>query len=84
MFKAAASLATRRVPSPWCLMPLSTPTSGPTPRLRGSYVRLEAMEGVVAFHCGDAAAAARHLSAAQERWQRLQVRAHIGARRGQV
>ncbi|GBF88993.1 hypothetical protein Rsub_01492 [Raphidocelis subcapitata] len=38
-----------------------------------TYVRLEAMEGVVAFHSGDRAAAARHLAAARERWARLQV-----------
>jgi len=37
------------------------------------YVRLEAMEGVVAFHGGDREAAARHLKAAQERLQKLQV-----------
>jgi hypothetical protein len=40
----------------------------------GSYVRLELLEGVVAFHSGEAAAAATHLAAAQARWQRLQVR----------
>ncbi|KAI8468889.1 MAG: hypothetical protein J3K34DRAFT_522552 [Monoraphidium minutum] len=38
-----------------------------------TYVRLEAMEGVVAFHVGDRDAAARHLAAAQERYQKLQV-----------
>jgi hypothetical protein len=36
-------------------------------------VRLEAMEGVVAFHVGDRPAAARSLRAAQERYDRLQV-----------
>ncbi|KIZ05684.1 NEDD8 ultimate buster 1 [Monoraphidium neglectum] len=38
-----------------------------------TYVRLEAMEGVVAFHVGDRPAAARSLRAAQERYDRLQV-----------
>jgi hypothetical protein len=42
-----------------------------------SYVRLELLEGVVAFHSGEAAAAASRLAAAQARWQRLQVR-HTG------
>lgn len=37
------------------------------------YVRLDAMEGVVAYHSGDREAAARHLAAAQGRWQKLQV-----------
>uniref|UniRef100_A0A383VMY7 UBA domain-containing protein n=1 Tax=Tetradesmus obliquus TaxID=3088 RepID=A0A383VMY7_TETOB len=37
------------------------------------YVRLELLEGVVAFHSGEAAAAAAHLAAAQARWQRLQL-----------
>jgi hypothetical protein len=41
--------------------------------LHCSYVRLELLEGVVAFHSGEAAAAATHLAAAQARWQRLQV-----------
>ncbi|WIA39072.1 hypothetical protein OEZ86_005216 [Tetradesmus obliquus] len=37
------------------------------------YVRLELLEGVVAFHSGEASAAAAHLAAAQARWQRLQL-----------
>jgi hypothetical protein len=50
-----------------------TQYTAPDNKINRSYVRLEAMEGVVAFHSGDAAGAARHLAAAQDRWQKLQV-----------
>eukprot|EP00775_Hariotina_reticulata_P012251 gene12251-12388_t len=38
-----------------------------------TYVRLGLLEGIVAFHSEDAAAARSHLMAAQARWQKLQL-----------
>jgi hypothetical protein len=40
---------------------------------RHSYVRLELLEGVVAYHSGESAAALQKLQSAQARWQKLQV-----------
>eukprot|EP00878_Enallax_costatus_P017080 GHUV01017933.1.p1 GENE.GHUV01017933.1~~GHUV01017933.1.p1 ORF type:complete len:343 (+),score=113.63 GHUV01017933.1:474-1502(+) len=37
------------------------------------YVRLELLEGVVAYHSGELAAAQQHLQAAHRRWQKLQL-----------
>jgi len=36
-------------------------------------LQLEVLEGIVAFHIEDAAAARSHLMAAKARWQKLQV-----------
>lgn len=38
-----------------------------------SYVRLELLEGVVAYHSGEPQLAQQKLQAAQARWQKLQV-----------
>lgn len=37
-------------------------------------MRLELLEGVVAFHSGEQQLAKQRLQAAQERWEKLQVR----------
>lgn len=49
---------------------MSTPTIHLTLPCR--YVRLELLQGVAAFHCGDKQAS-HHLSSALDKWQRLQV-----------
>lgn len=49
------------------------------------YLRLEVLQGVVAYHMQEREAAAQHLATAQARWQQLQVRAsRVSVRRRPV